>query len=392
MRIAFVTETYPPEVNGVSLTIARMVEGLHRRDHDLQLVRPRQTPVDAPASRPRFREVLVRGLPIPRYPHLRMGLPATRALLRLWSHDRPDVVHVATEGPLGRSALQAALRLELPVTTDFRTNFHAYSQHYGIGWLRTPIMAYLRRFHNAAMSTMVPTEPLRAELTAAGFCNVSVVSRGVDTTRFDPARRSVALRRAWGVGDDAPVVACVGRLAPEKNLHVLLDAFAAVRAARPDARLLLVGDGPMQDELARRVPQAIFAGRRDGEDLATHYASSDPFLFPSVTETFGNVTLEAMASGLPVVAFDYAAAAQLIEAGRHGFLVPFADRDAFVRARSVQAIGDRDRLARIGAFARTRALAQDWDAVHARFEATLARVVRAGSSCRPFGLPAASIS
>ncbi len=391
MRIAFVTETYPPEVNGVSLTIARMVEGLHRRNHDLQLIRPRQTPGDEPGNLPRLHEVLMRGLPIPLYPHLRMGLPAKKALGRLWSLSRPDVVHIATEGPLGYSALQAAARLKLPVTSDFRTNFHAYSRHYGIGWMRAPIIAYLRRFHNGTLSTMVPTEPLRSELTAAGFRNVTVVARGVDTKLFDPARRDDALRRSWGVREDDLVVACVGRLAPEKNLGVLVKAHAAIRARDARARLLLVGDGPMQDQLARELPDAIFAGRRIGEDLAAYYASADLFLFPSITETFGNVTVEAMASGLPIVAFDYAAAAQLIEPDRTGILVPFGDEDSFVAA-ACRIAGDRSLRTAIGAAARSRACLQDWDSVISRFESTLARVIQPASPRGIFGMSAPSVA
>ena len=377
MRIAFVTETYPPEINGVALTVARMVEGLHARHHDLQLIRPRQDERDRARPVPRFDEVLVRGRPIPMYAHLRMGLPAQATLMRLWSTVRPDVVHIATEGPLGWSALRAATRLGLPVTSDFRTNFHAYSGHYGIGWLRAPIMAYLRRFHNAAQATMVPTEPLRSELTAAGFRHVTVVSRGVDTTRFDPSRRDVALRANWGVADDTVVVAYVGRLAREKNLGTLVDAFDAVERMAPPgrrARLLLVGEGPEEDALRRRRPDALFAGRRTGGDLARHYASADLFVFPSRTETFGNVTLEAMASGLPVVAFDHAAAAQLIVDGRDGVLVPFGDTARFVDAAGALAF-DRQRRERFGAAARQRATQQGWDAITTRFEATLARVV-----------------
>ncbi len=139
LRVAFVTETYPPEVNGVANTAVRFVEGLRARDHEIQLVRPRQGRTDRAGDGTDFEEVLMRGLPIPRYPELKMGLPARQALLRLWSRHRPDVVHVVTEGPLGWSALQAALKLKLPVSSDFRTNFHAYGRHYGIGWLQKPI-------------------------------------------------------------------------------------------------------------------------------------------------------------------------------------------------------------------------------------------------------------
>jgi glycosyltransferase involved in cell wall biosynthesis len=391
LRIAVVTETYPPEVNGVSLTVARIVEGLHARNHDLQLVRPRQTPDDEAECAPRFHEALMRGLPIPRYPHLKMGLPAKKALVRLWSTSRPDIVHVATEGPLGYSALHAARQLKLPVTSDFRTNFHAYSRYYGMGWMKAPIMAYLRRFHNATSTTMVPTEPLRAELAAIGFRNVVVVARGVDTHLFDPARRDDALRGSWGVGPGDLVVACVGRLAAEKNLGTLLDAFRAVAEAHPRARLLLVGDGPMQESLSRAIPDAIFAGSRSGIDLATHYASADLFLFPSLTETFGNVTCEAMASGLPVVAFDYAAAAQLIESGRNGLLVERGDGNAFVAA-ACRIAADAEQRKHLGAAARARACMQDWDSVIARFETLLAGAIQPKAPSEIFDPSALSVA
>ena len=191
LRLAVVTETWPPEINGVSLTLSRLVQGLRARNHEVQLIRPRQTREDAARQDPGFHELLMRGMPIPRYPELKLGLPSKGALVRSWTLRRPDLVHIATEGPLGWSALQAARRLRLPVTSDFRTNFHAYSQHYGVGWLKTPIVAYLRKFHNLTRCTMVPTQTLRAELQAIGFRNVSVVARGVDTQRFNPVRRSV---------------------------------------------------------------------------------------------------------------------------------------------------------------------------------------------------------
>jgi glycosyltransferase involved in cell wall biosynthesis len=379
LRVAVVTETYPPEVNGVAMTIARVVEGLQRRNHQVQLVRPRQTTADGgrrdTADGTRFHEVLLRGLPIPRYPHLRMGVPSKKALVQLWSRARPDVVHVATEGPLGWSALQAARHLQLPLTSDFRTNFHAYSRHYGVGWLRKPIMAYLRKFHNACALTMVPTEPLRQELQAAGFRHVAVVARGVDTRLFNPGRRSDELRRSWGVGEHDLVVACVGRLAAEKNLGVLLQAYAAIRRDDAGARLLLVGEGPLRAHLVQQAPQAIFAGQRLGEDLAAHYASADLFLFPSLTETFGNVTTEAMASGLPVVAYDYAAAAQLMRPGESGVLVPMADAGAFELA-AVQLARSRARRQALGTQARARALQQDWDDVLLRFEAHLTQAIQ----------------
>jgi len=373
MRIACVSETYPPEVNGVATTLAALVEGLHRRNHELQLIRPRQPTTDAAGGKLRFHEVLMRGLPIPNYPGLRMGLPSKRELVRLWSVRRPDVVHIATEGPLGWSALQAARHLKLPVSSDFRTNFHAYSRHYGVGWLHKPIMLYLRKFHNLTHCTTVPTEALRGDLLAYGFRNLTVVGRGVDTTRFDPAKRSAALRASWGVKAGELVVACVGRLAREKNLGVTLRAFDAMAAQRL-TKLVFVGDGPMREELRAQCPQAVFAGQRTGEDLAAHYASADVLLFPSLTESFGNVTTEAMASGLPVIAFHYAAAAQLIRTGVNGFVVPRDDEAGYVSC-AAQACLDAPTLQALGARARETACAHGWDRVVARFEALLQTVI-----------------
>ncbi len=336
LRIAVVTETYPPEVNGVAGTIARVVEGLRDRGHELQLVRPRQHRDDVAIVESGFAEMLMRGLPIPRYPELKMGLPAKRALLRRWSFERPDIVHLATEGPLGWSALQAARQLRLPVISEFRTNFHAYSQHYGVGWLRHPIHAYLRKFHNQCARTLVPSPDLLQTLEAQRFERLAVVARGVDTQRFRPERRSAQLRAQWGADDSTPVLICVGRLAAEKNLGLAVDAYQRLRQLQPRARLVLVGDGPLRGQLAQRCPDAILAGQRVGDDLATHYASGDLFVFPSLTETFGNVVPEAMACGLPVVAFDYAAAAQLLREGAQlraaGALAPLGDSEAFGRA------------------------------------------------------------
>ena len=377
-RIALVTETYPPEVNGVAMSVARIVDGLHRRQHEIQLVRPRQggsMPQPAASDDERFEEVLTAGWPIPAYPELRMGAPSKRALVRLWSVQRPDVVHIATEGPLGWSALQAALHLKLPVTSDFRTNFHTYGRHYRIGWLARPISAYLRKFHNRAHATMVPTDALRAQLGAAGFQRLHVVGRGVDTRLFNPTRRSDALRRAWGAAASDLVLAYVGRLAPEKNLDAVVEAHAAVRATvGASVRLVFVGAGPQRAELQARCPDAVFAGQRAGEDLAAHYASADLFLFPSQTETFGNVTTEAMASGLPVVAFDSAAAGQLIRSGHNGMLATDLGTPSFVAA-ALSVARDAAGRERLGHAARATAEGFGWDSVVARFESVLCEAI-----------------
>ena len=320
LNIAVVTETYPPDINGVAHTLSKIVDGLQRNGHVLWLVRPKQQATDTAISKDRYKEILVKGLPIPFYKQLRMGLPAKRELTRLWSRQRPDIVHIATEGPLGWSALQVAKKLKLPVSTDFRTNFHAYSQHYGIGWLSGAIMAYLKKFHNAAQATMVPTSQLQAELDKVGFKHLSVVPRGVDTDIFSPEHRSDALRITWGADASTRVLLYVGRLAPEKNLKLVIQTYNNLKRNHPDIKLVLVGDGPMRVGLEKENPEVIFAGFQTGASLAQHYASADIFLFASQTETFGNVTLEAMASKLAIVAFHHAAAGELIQSGVNGML------------------------------------------------------------------------
>jgi len=373
LRIAVVTETYPPEVNGVATTAARFVDGLRSRGHQIQLVRPRQAGDAASESE----DFLVRGLAIPKYPSLKLGLPARRALERLWTLRRPDIVHIVTEGPLGWSALQAAEKLKLPAVSDFRTNFHAYSKHYGVGWLKTPILAYLRKFHNRTLFTLVPTEPMRSELASLGFRGLRVIARGVDTRLFDPARRDEKLRASWGASADDPVLIHVGRLAAEKNLAGLAAAYEAARQRAPNARLVLVGDGPERRALQSRFPGAVFAGTRKGEDLATHFASGDIFLFPSLTETYGNVTLEAMASGLAVLAFNYAAAAEVIRHGTNGMLAPYGDTESFARLAAALAAAPA-RAVELGAQARYEAAGRGWDRVVQQLEATLLIAADAG--------------
>jgi glycosyltransferase involved in cell wall biosynthesis len=369
LHVAMVTETYPPEVNGVARTVGLMVEGLRARGHRVQLVRPRQNGHDHAGAG----ELLSRGLAIPRYPQLKMGLPARSALARAWSQDRPDVVHVATEGPLGWSALAAARRLQVPVATDFHTNFQTYSRHYGFAWLARPVMAYLRRFHNQAECTMVPTAEMAGHLAAAGYRGLRVVGRGVNPQVFSPQRRSRELRARWGANDATPVALCVSRFAPEKNFPLVIRAFEQMRRIQPATRLVLVGDGPMTGELRRRNVGYVIAGRLVNGELSAHYASADVFLFPSTTETFGNVTLEAMASGLGIVAYCYAAARQHLQHGRSALLAPFDDAGAFL-ALARQMAADPALARELGAAARAAAESLTWERVVDDFEAVLADV------------------
>ena len=374
LRVAMVTETYPPEINGVAMTIGRLVQALQARGHHIQLVRPRQTAGDSAQVSELYEEILRPGLPLPRYNGLKFGLPARRALALQWKLQRPDLVYIITEGPLGWSALSAARKLRLPIATNFHTNFHRYSSHYGLGWLQTPILAYLRRFHNAADATLVPTRQMVGELDKLGYRNLAVLARGVDTQLYNPVRRDLQLRAQWGVSGQQRVVMIVSRLAAEKNLHVALATFARMRQIDPQLKLVVVGDGPERAALEAQAEGAIFCGMQTGENLARHYASGDIFLFPSLTETWGNVTTEALASGLAVVAFDYAAGREHIQHGVHGLLATMDEQQSFIE--------QGERLARepalahtLGIQARQLALNLDWESVFDTLEQHLLGLV-----------------
>ncbi|WP_420009041.1 glycosyltransferase family 4 protein [Xanthomonas sacchari] len=325
MRYAIVTETYPPEVNGVALTVQGLELGLRARGHTVDVVRPRQV---GDADQADLR--LVRGAALPRYPGLKFGLPAPRRLTKLWQAAPPDAVYIATEGPLGWSALRSARRLGIPIATGFHTRFDEYLPQYGAAWLQSTALRWMRRFHNQAQATLVPTRELRDFLATQGFERVRLLARAVDSKQFEPQRRDTQLRQQWGLQDEDCAVLYVGRIASEKNLPLAVRAFRQLQQLRPRARFVWVGDGPLRERLAQENPDFIFCGVQRGDALARHFASGDLFLFPSRSETFGNVTLEAMASGVATVAFDYGAAREYLRDGLNGAAV--ADDAAFIAA------------------------------------------------------------
>ena len=381
MRYAIVTETYPPEVNGVALTVHALECGLRSRGHEVSLVRPRQqhersTRVDTPTPGDPS-QLLLRGAALPRYPGLRFGFPATGRLIDHWNKTAPDAIYVATEGPLGWSALRAARALDIPVATGLHTRFDQYMCDYGLSLLQSTAMAWMRRFHNSGQATLVPTRELARFLETRHFRHVMRLPRAVDCQHFNPVHRDPALRSHWGVGESGLVVIHVGRIAAEKNLDLAVRAFRALQRTRPDARFVWVGDGPARKRLRRDNPDFLFCGIQRDAELAVHWASGDLFLFPSHSETFGNVTLEAMASGVATVAFDTGAAHEHLRDGVHGAAVQ--DDHQFINA-AVQLAGDDVLRRDIGKVAHEAMQTLRPEQVAADFDAILAHLVRSRSS------------
>lgn len=369
LHIALVSETFAPQVNGVAHTLQQLYRGLQARGHHLQLVRPRHPGEAACADR---NLLLTRGWPLPGYPGLQWGHSARGKLLRQWRLVRPDVLYIATEGPLGWSALQAARQLQIPVVSGYHTNFQQYLDHYGLGLLERLLMHYLRCFHERCQATLVPSPFQHTELTRRGFHNLHLLGRGVDAQLFHPARRCHSLRQQWGVAEDELVVLYVGRLAAEKNLALLGRTFASLQqhAGQRRLRLVVVGDGPQAGQWRRQWPQAVFCGVKQGEELARHYASADLFVFPSLSETFGNVVLEALASGLAVIAYDQAAAAQYIRHGYNGVLAMPGDERGFIEAAG-WLLDDGESRRRMRLNARREASQCGWPQIVEQFEALL---------------------
>ncbi len=358
MKITFVTDTYSPQANGVATTLERLVNGLRERGHDVDVVRPAVLACDEEGL-----EVPSFGLP--GYREVRFGFPMKQALQARWDRSCPDVIYVATETPLGASAISAARSLGIPVASGFHTNFQQYVAHYRMPLLERATMSYLRHLHNRSVCTFVPSHDVIDELGARGFENLQLLPKGVDTRLFHPKKRSLTLRQSWGAGEGAVVGLYVGRMAAEKNLPLIIETFTEIRKRIPDFKGVLVGDGPKLEELRREHPDFIYPGVLRGEELAMFYASADLFIFPSVTETFGNVTLEAMASGLAVVAYDYAAARQHIRSGMNGFIAPFDDRQAYLDLALEAARRD---LGELREEARVSARKVRWKKVVKRFE------------------------
>ena len=361
MRIALFTDTYADDINGVARSLGMLVEHASASGHEICLVTPRVS--ERPASGTSLHQQL-RGIPIPIYPDLQLARGLDGEGAKQLRRFRPDLVHVATESTVGLSGRNWALREGIPLVTSFHTNFPAYLPDYHLGLLQPLVWRYLRWFHGPARITLCPSRATRTELEERGFHDrLRIWSRGVDMELFDPERRRPAMRDRIAPGADH-ILLYVGRLASEKRVDFLVEAFPRIRAAcGPRTALVLVGDGPAAASLRASAPKGVhFTGFLRGEALADAYAAADVFAFASETETFGNVVLEALASGVPVVAVDRGGVTETVQPGRTGVLVRPGNLIGFADA-CTELLKNEDERLRLGNGARAEALTRSWSSI-----------------------------
>jgi phosphatidylinositol alpha 1,6-mannosyltransferase len=358
MRVAIITESFPPDVNGVAHCVLRVAEALVARGHQPLVIAPQPPRGAPPADAGPFPYPVVRvpAVPLPGYPSFRLGLPSRRLRDALVRH-QAEVVHLASPVILGAHGAAVARRLGLPVIAVYQTDLPSYARAYRLGRAGEAFAwRWLRGIHNRAARTLAPSTVTATGLLGRGIGNVWLWGRGVDTRRFDPARRSPQIR-AELAPDGELIVGYVGRLAPEKRVELL-----AGITALPGVRLVIVGAGPAEPVLRERLPAARFLGERRGDELAAVYASLDVFVHSGPYETFGQTLQEAAASGLPVVAPAAGGPLDLVEDGLTGYLVPPGDQDAFAAAVARLAADPQARTA-FGAAGRRKVLSRSWPAL-----------------------------
>ncbi|RKN49675.1 glycosyltransferase family 4 protein [Micromonospora endolithica] len=381
MRIAIVTESFPPDVNGVAHSVVRAAEHLVARGHEPVVIAPappgsrRQD-----ADRHPYPVIRIPSVPLPRYHGFRLGVPTPGQLTGALLSHAPDVVHLASPFVLGARAATLAVRHGLPTVAVYQTDVAAYARAYRVGWGEAAAWRRLREIHNSAQRTLAPSTRAAADLIANGVRRIWLWRRGVDAERFRPTRRCADLRRTLAPGGEL-LVGYVGRLAPEKRVDLL-----GPISRLPGVRVVVAGDGPDRRQLERALPDVRFLGVRHGDDLARLYASLDVFVHTGPHETFGQTIQEALASGVPVVAPASGGPVDLVESGVTGLLVP-PDDGAALAAAVAGLNADGPRRTAYGVAARAAVSRRSWTGVGDELIGHY-HAVRAGTAA--VDLPAAS--
>lgn len=380
IRLALFSGNYSNVRDGANRALNRLVEFIERKGGEVLVFSPL---VKKPAFKGYGRIMPTPSVPLPFRPEYRITFPMRRSHIKRLDAFKPNIIHLSAPEWLGYSALQYAEKRGVPAVASVHTRFETYLRYYNLQFLEPLLMRYLRHFYGRCEQVYAPSESLAQTLIEQGLCERPLMwTRGVNCECYHPDKHDPAWRRAMGVADDEKVVTFVSRLVLEKGLAVVVAAHRRLQKQGVKHRLLIVGEGPERERLKRDLPDAIFTGFIEGEELARAYASSDVFLFPSLTETFGNVTLEAMASGLPTVCADATGSRSLVRHGETGFLAAPNDVADFARGVAL-VIGDDDLRARMGHAARRRSESFGWDAVMGRLLDNYRRLAPAAENEEP---------
>ena len=329
LKVAIFTGNYNHIRDGVSLTLNRLVAFLLGKKVEVLVFGPTTEP---PAFSHEGTLISVPSLSMPGRPEYRISIALSSRATKKLEEFNPDIIHIATPDLLGFKALRWAINRNKPVVSSYHTHFSSYLKYYKLTLLEPFMWKYLRWFYSKCIMVFVPSYSMSEILEAKQIkSDLRIWARGIESDKFSPVFRSDKWRREKGFKPEDIVISFVSRLVWEKNLNLFADLVKSLSSEYPQVKALIVGDGPAYEEVKEIIPEAVFTGFLEGEDLATAYASSDLFFFPSDTETFGNVTLEAMASGLPCIVADATGSKSLVEHGVNGFLAPAGEPDDFYK-------------------------------------------------------------
>jgi glycosyltransferase involved in cell wall biosynthesis len=373
LRIAMFSGNYNMTLDGANKALNRLAEYLIRHGANLRVYSPTN---NDPAFEPTGDLVSVPSFPIPGRSEYRCPVGLSRSNRADLARFKPNIVHIASPDPTGHAALRWAQDNDVPVLSSVHTRFDTYFRYYGLGFIEPIIVRMMRRFYNRCDALVAPSRSMIAELLEKEMHDdIGLWSRGVDRHKFDPSRRDMEWRRDHGIEDDDVVITFLGRLVMEKGLDDFAETIVQLRKRQVPHKVLVIGDGPARQWFEHALPGGIFVGLQTEENLWRAIACGDVFFNPSITETFGNVTLEAMASGLPVVAASATGASSLVQDWENGRLIPPGDAGAYAEALAPYCTND-DLRKRHGQEGERRSRDYSWDTINSVMAETYERLVR----------------